>query len=187
MGLVMTLGLTIVWACGETGSGTSGGTAPTDSVASTMEEKIDDSNWEYNEIPDEMTDDTTYLAHVVSENAVDFDFPYDGGSTLMLTVRKSPQYGSDIYIKISKGQFNSGIYGQKIKMRFDENKAFDLNCKTASDGSSDLLFLTNFKKLLPQLKQSKTLKISCEFWNEGTRTFSFNIEGLKWEHKEGKK
>ena len=38
MGLVMTLGLTIVWACGETGSGTSGGTAPTDSVASTMEE-----------------------------------------------------------------------------------------------------------------------------------------------------
>lgn len=187
MGTTMACSLVMMCACGGTTNENSGGGAPTDSVQPAVEAKEAESNWEYSEYPDEMSDDTTYLASVVSENSVDFDFPYDGGSSLKLTIRKSPQYGSDIYIKISKGQFNSGIYGQKIKMRFDENKAFDLNCKTASDGSSDLLFLTNFKKLLPQLKQSKTLKISCEFWNEGTRTFTFNIEGLKWEHKEGKK
>lgn len=183
----MALGLVMMYGCGGASSDNSAGDVATDSVMTQVDEKETESNWEYSEYPDEMSDDTTYLASVVSENSVDFDFPYDGGSTLTLTVRKSPQYGSDIYIKISKGQFNSGIYGQKIKVRFDENKAFDVNCRTASDGSSDLLFLTNYKKLIAQLKQSKTLKVSCEFWNEGTRTFTFNIEGLKWEHKEGKK
>lgn len=187
MGTAMAFGLVMMCACGGTTNENSDGGAPTDSVQPAVEVKEAESNWEYSEYPDEMSDDTTYLASVVSENSVDFDFPYDGGSTLTLTVRKSPQYGSDIYIKISKGQFNSGIYGQKIKVRFDESKAFDVNCRTASDGSSDLLFLTNYKKLVKQLKDAKVLKVSCEFWNEGTRTFTFNVEGLKWEHGEGKK
>ena len=139
--------------------------------------------WEYNETVDEMTDKTTYIARVISENEVDFEFPYSGGSKLFLFLRNDPQYGKDVFIKISKGQFNSSILdGQKIKVRFDEDKAFDVNCNTPSDHSSDVLFLTGYRKIVDRLKTAKTMKISVEFFNEGKRTFTFDVKDLKWEH-----
>ncbi len=101
------------------------------------------SNWSYSESIDEMTDKTTFLASVTSENEVNFDFPYNGGSVLTLTIRQSPQYGKDIYIKISKGQFNCGVYGETIKVRFDDDKPITFNCVEPSDHSSDLLFIQN--------------------------------------------
>ncbi|MDE5800530.1 MAG: hypothetical protein K2H74_05850 [Paramuribaculum sp.] len=144
-----------------------------------VEEK---SAWNYTESVDEMTDKTTYFATLTSENSVDFDFPYDGGSRLILTIRDSPQYGKDIYIKISKGQFNSSINGTNIKVRFDENEAFTVHCNEASDYSTDILFLSNYNKLLKNLKNSRTMKINVEFFSEGVRTFSFRTADLEWHH-----
>lgn len=142
----------------------------------------DQSDWKYSESVDEMTDKTAYFATIESDNSVDFEFPYDGGSTLSFTIRQSPQYGNDMYIRISKGQFNPGISGTKIKVRFDDNEAISVNCVEPSDYSTDLLFLKGYDKLLKQIKDSKSMKINVEFFNEGTRTFTFNIQGLEWNH-----
>lgn len=140
------------------------------------------SSWDYSESIDEMTDKMTYFATIESENSVDFDFPYEGGSTLYFTLRQSPQYGNDIYIQISKGQFNSGVNGTNIKMRFDDNEFFTVHCNQPSDYSQDLLFLQGYKKIVNQLKNSEKMKISVEFFNEGERTFSFKTADLQWNH-----
>ncbi|MDE6351583.1 MAG: hypothetical protein K2K88_00355 [Muribaculaceae bacterium] len=138
--------------------------------------------WEYRETIDEMTDKTTYYASIESENEVKFEFPYNGGSSLTLTIRDSPQYGKNMYIKISKGQFNSGFDGTNIKVRFDDKEPITVHCNFPSDYSTDLLFLANFNKLLNLIKDSKTMKINAEFFSEGTRTFTFKTEGLEWNH-----
>lgn len=139
-------------------------------------------DWVYNETIDEMTDKASYTASVVSENSVDFDFPYQGGSTLQFTLRDDPQYGHDAYIRISSGQFNTSFNGTKIKIRIDSNDAMTFNCNEASDGSQDILFLKGYERIVKALKDAKTMKISAEFFSEGTRTFTFNVEGLEWNH-----
>ena len=138
--------------------------------------------WEYHQAIDEMTDKTTYYATIESENEVKFDFPYNGGSSLTLTIRDSPQYGKNIYIKISKGQFNYGINGTNIKVRFDDSEPITVHCNQPSDYSTDVLFLDNFNKVLNKIKESSTMKINAEFFSEGTRTFTFKTEGLEWDH-----
>ena len=144
--------------------------------------EIKKSDWVYNESIDEMTDKISYTATVVSENSVDFDFPYQGGSTLQFTLRNDPQYGRDAYIRISSGQFNTSYNGTKIKLRIDDNEAKTIYCNEASDGSQDVLFLNGYDKIVKALKGAKTMKISAEFFSEGTRTFTFNVEGLEWNH-----
>ncbi|MBD5254625.1 MAG: hypothetical protein HDS53_00910 [Barnesiella sp.] len=139
-------------------------------------------NWQYREEIDEMTDKTSYYAKTVSTNSVDFGFPYEGGSTLSLTVRDSPQYGEDVFISVSKGQFNSHYNGTTIKMRFDDADPFTVNCSEPSDLSSDILFLNGYSKIVGLLKKSSTMKISVEFFQEGTRTFTFDVKDFKWDH-----
>lgn len=151
-------------------------------IANETPAKQENNSWEYSEEIDEMTDKTTYIASINSTNEVEFGFPYEGGSSLRLILRDSPQYGKDIMISISSGQFNTDIYGTKIKVRFDDAPAFDVKCNEPSDVSSDVLFLTNYSKLIKLMKESKTLKINAEFFQEGVHTFTFDIEGLKWEH-----
>lgn len=184
--LVVLLVLGLVGACfGESetegNNKTNGDSAAATNAAAQTESAS--SAWEYSETIDEMTDKKSYLAYVESENSVNFDFPYDGGSTLSLCLRDDPQYGKDVYIKISKGQFNSNVIsGQTIKVRFDQDEPYDVRCNGSSDYSMDVLFLDGYKKLVERLKTAKTMKISVEFFNEGTRTFTFNVENLEWEH-----
>ena len=139
--------------------------------------------WQYSEETDEMTDKTNYFAQIGSENTADFDFPYEGGSKLWLTLRNHAEYGKDICIQISRGQFNANIIdGQTVTLRFDDEKPFTVTGMPASDGSMDLLFLRNYKKIAEKLKTAKKLLIKVEFFQEGNRTFTFDVEGLQWEH-----
>ena len=147
-------------------------------------EDENNTGWTYSETVDEMTDKTCYMASVVSENSAEFGFPYDGGSFLTFVIRDSPQYGKDMFIAISKGQFNCSFNGEDIKIRFDSNEAFTVHCNGPSDMSQDYIFLNqrDFNKILKLLKESKTMKINVEFFNEGAHTFTFNVEGLEWNH-----
>ena len=148
----------------------------------TSEKAETKSDWKYSEETDEMTDKIAYFATVQSENEVEFDFPYQGGSTLSFTLRDSPEFGKDAYIRISKGQFNVQYNGTKIKIRFDDKEPITVTANEASDGSMDILFLRNYAKLVNALKEAKTMKINVEFFNEGIRTFTFDVANLKWEH-----
>lgn len=184
LAVIFILGL--IGACfGESETETTSNGTSDSAVATIEEEKKDEpkSKWEYSESVDEMTDKKSYLAYIVSENEVDFEFPYNGGSNLLLYLRNDPQYGQNIYIKITKGQFNMDLIdGQTIKVRFDEDQAFNVKCNGPSDHSMDVLFLNGYKKVVDRLKTAKTMKVSVEFFNEGTRTFTFDVANLNWEH-----
>jgi hypothetical protein len=128
-----------------------------------------------------MTSAKNYFATVESTNTIDFEFPYDGGSTGSITVRNMEKT-NDVLIGISKGQFNLHSDGITIKARFDDKKPMTFTCLEPSSGSSETLFIENTKKFITQLKSAKKVIIQAEFYDSGPREMEFDTKDLKWSH-----
>lgn len=137
------------------------------------------SAWSYSESKDELRGKTTYHARVVSDNSVQFDFPYNGGARLTMTVRKSPQYGSDVIFRISKGQYTCGLYNCKGAISFD-GRSEALTLTTPADHSSDVLFATYGDAIIRKLKNSDRTIVELPFYQEGNRQFVFDTTNLEW-------
>lgn len=151
------------------------------SIASKEEKQL--KTWNYSTDTDEMNDSKSRFASLVSDNTVNFDFPYQGGSSLILTVRYMKKYGTDVYIKISSGQFICNEYQgtNNVRVRFDEAPPVKFSTNEPSDGSSDMLFLNNANKFIKLAKQAKTIKIEAPFYQERNRIFIFTVDKpLEW-------
>lgn len=140
-------------------------------------------NWIYDSSTDEMRGTKSFFAKTVSLNSHDFDFPYNGGSKLMLTVRKKGS-SNDIYITISKGQILCGSYnGCEVSFKFDDGKVQSITMVEPESHNSDMLFVSYDKtvsKLIDQMSRSKKLTVEVPFYREGKRQFNFDISGLDW-------
>lgn len=139
-------------------------------------------DWSYRTDKDELRGKTVYLASADSENSVDFDFPYAGGSTLTMTVRRHPKYGDDVYFRISKGQFICGIDDCDGTINYGDGPQ-PISLAEPEDNSSDLLFASNGSGVIAHLKKAKRVIIELPFYQEGNRQFTFNTNGLNWPPK----
>src|SRR5690606_28688053 len=117
-----------------------------DKKPSQVNEKIKpEYGWTYKSDKDPMTDKERFFATTRSLNMFQFDFPYEGGSFLYLTIRK--MNGKDeVILKIDKGQFGNS-YTNNVEIRFDENNPISYSFNTAADGSSDYIFLSSSKQI----------------------------------------
>lgn len=141
------------------------------------------SKWRYSEDTDQIRNTKSYRAMLFSENSVDFDFPYNGGSILGMALRKSAKYGDDIFFTISKGQFSCGYDGCHAIIKFDDGKPQKISLVEAADGDMTTLFLSGKAgNLAAKIKKSKTMMIELSFFQEGSRQFLFQTEGLQWKH-----
>ncbi|CAM3700826.1 hypothetical protein MUGA111182_03990 [Mucilaginibacter galii] len=140
-----------------------------------------ESKWQYSEEVDKMTSAKNYFATIESDNQLDFEFPYDGGSNGTITVRKMAK-STDVLIGISKGQFNSHSDGTTVKVRFDDKKPINFTCSEPSDGSSDALFIDSPKKFLTLLKSAKKVIVQAEFYESGLKEMEFDTKDFKWNH-----
>lgn len=141
------------------------------------------SNWIYNTTKDEMRGREAKLATTVSTNSVDFDFPYNGGSKLILTLRKSGNK-TDVMVTVSKGQILCGIRGCETAFKFDTGAVQTITMTEPDNHASDVLFVMHDKtedKIINQLKTSKKLVIEVPFYQEGKKQFTFDVSGLKWD------
>lgn len=136
-------------------------------------------NWSYGEQVDKMTDKTMYFASCQSTNKVEFDFPYDGGSSLSITVRNM-NGANEVILQISKGQFMSS-YSSAVKIKFDDEAIKSYNFTEPSDNSNDYIFLNSGPSIIKKLRTAKKLKIQPQFFQEGQTVFEFDVAGLKWE------
>ena len=77
-----------------------------DSVSSAGAEKKNTvkENWEYSQKVDKMDNKTTYYAECISTDVLQFEFPYNGGSTVTLVIRNMNNK-NEILLTIDKGQF----------------------------------------------------------------------------------
>lgn len=139
-------------------------------------------NWQYETSKDEMRGIESKFATTVSTNTVDFDFPYNGGSKLILTLRKRGKE-VDVMVAVSKGQILCRIQNCETAFKFDNGLVQSITMSEPESHSSDLLFIAYDKtksKVISQLKNSKKLVIEVPFYQEGKKQFTFDVSGLEW-------
>ncbi|TKC54979.1 hypothetical protein FBD94_25645 [Pedobacter hiemivivus] len=129
-----------------------------------------------------MTSKKTYYASIDAKDLLHFDFPYDGGCSTTLYVRKMSEK-TDVFVKFSKAQLIIDSYnGSNFRVKFDKNPSSVYTFNGASDHSSNVAFLQNTSRFINNLKRSKKVTIELEFYNEGNQAIEFDTEGFKWNH-----
>lgn len=139
-----------------------------------------DSNWTYEESVDEITGAKTMMASTSSVNVLEFDFPYDGGSTGDLTIWKTGEK-LDIYLKISNGHFlTSYKWNRTLEVKFDNENTMKCAYGSPSNYRSNVIFLDQATRLLAQLQKAKQVNIKVDFYNDSSQVLTFNTGGLNF-------
>lgn len=141
-------------------------------------EEIIPEYWSYTSDIDKMTSGKKLYAYCDSYTIANFQFPYDGGSTFQLLLRKESNK-SLVILSVSKGQF-LGSYNSTLRVKFDDNKVENFSFSEPNDGTSNVIFINNESRFIKKLKKAKQLKIEAEFYQEGRVVIEFNVQGLKW-------
>lgn len=79
--------------------------------------------WRYDTYDDDMSQKKISTATLSSTNTLSFSFPYAGEQHAMLQLRKHPRWGSNVILKIERGQFLCNSYdGCSVMVRFGAGK-----------------------------------------------------------------
>lgn len=140
------------------------------------------SNWNYNESTDAMRGKTTYFACVNSDNELNFDFPYGGGSTGQLCLRNSPKFGRDVILTIDKGQFTCSFEGCSVSVKFDHGSILSFGASESADGTTNTIFIHGYSKFEQEIRKSKSMIIEAQYYQEGAQQLTFTVSGFDWKH-----
>jgi len=136
--------------------------------------------WTYLDDVDKMSGKTSKFAYTTSTNTEQLGFPYNGGTTMDLNVRKHPRMGTDVYITVNKGQLNHEYDGNSIMVKFDTESPQRYSVNEPSDNSRDTFFILGSKKFISKLKKSSKVIVEVEFYTDGNHQFEFNTANLEW-------
>lgn len=136
--------------------------------------------WQYEKTVDQ-AGHPVYKASIVSPTQLRFDFPYAGGSTATLTIRKR-ESGTHVYIQVSNGQFNRSFQGGHARVRFDSRPPATYAFSAAENGSANVIFFDSEQALIGQLKASQKMTVDVEFAGQSKRQIEFRTAGLTWNY-----
>lgn len=137
------------------------------------------SGWSYDTVGDEVRGKPVEFASLTSENSVDFGPPYGGGSTLIMIVRKHPEYGQDVAFTISKGQFVCSFEGCTGTINYGRGPV-RLRLKESADYNPKTLFASDGLGVINKLKSAQKVVVELPFYQEGDRQFTYNTAGFAW-------
>jgi hypothetical protein len=138
---------------------------------------------------DEMRGTAQKFVRSVSDNSVDFDFPYNGGSQMTIVLRskkvmlKEGQKPDNLkpteaVLVMSKGQFLCNSFNDcHISVKFDDGKIQQYSMTEAADGSADVIFFENSASFIKNVSSHKKLIIEAEFYQAGNKQFKFDLTG----------
>lgn len=134
--------------------------------------------WSYRTYTDEATGKEAKTGSLTSKNSMNFDFPYRGIQHGHFTVRNHPRYGVSAYLSIRKGQLLCSSYSNPtVLIRFDNGAASSYNCNKPADYSSNTVFIEGVGRLEARMKTAKKMYVTVSVYNEGSRTWEFNVNG----------
>jgi outer membrane murein-binding lipoprotein Lpp len=122
---------------------------------------------------------TVAKASITSPDSLKFGFPYADGSTATLSIRKRDG-STTLYLRVSNGQFNRSFQGGNARIRFDSEPAATYTFSAAANGSANVIFFDEVKKLIKKIKASRKMIIDVDFYAQGTRQIEFRTAGLTW-------
>lgn len=140
-------------------------------------------NWNYSNDVDKVRGSTSYYATTISTNTIYQDPPYEPDTSMKLTVRRAPAFGTDVVLTISSGQLMCPSYeGCHGTVSFDGGPAQSVDFAGPADNSSDTIFVEGAVGFIAKLKKAKKVVIEKTVYEAGNPQFEFDVSGLKWEH-----
>ena len=135
--------------------------------------------WSYSTTKDQMRGTTMRTASVRSNNSLQFDFPYGGGSYGTLLLRHSGA-NVEVAIVMDKGQFTCDSFSDEtIAVKFDGGVVREFGCTGTSDGRADALFILREHEFLDRLTKSQRVITETQFFQAGRKQLTFDVQGLK--------
>lgn len=141
------------------------------------------STWDFTFNKDQFTDSKNIWASITSDNYITQEFPYNGQTRAIITVRYMKKYGFDVIIQISQGQMNgTQYYGTDyITARFDNGSAKKYYFNESADGDSKVVFLRKSSEFIKNCKSAKDIVIDLPLYQGGRPVFNFHVdEPLTW-------
>ena len=136
--------------------------------------------WQYQQTVEPSTG-TTYKASLNAANLLQLAYPYEGGSTVTLTIRNRGG-NTNAYLSVSKGMFAPSFQGGKALIRFDEGRSVTYSLTAAANGRGNLLFIDDEKRLIQQIRTSRTMAVQIKMVGQNLNEMRFNSAGLRWNH-----
>lgn len=140
---------------------------------------VPSTEWEYSSGVDEMSDIKIETAKTRSVNPLSFRPPYGGPQRAALVLRRKSEKLDAVIIAIERGQFVCGA-SCVIEVRFDDGEPVRLDASPPSDGSTEMLFVSDAQLFLRRLRGKSRLRIGATFHLEGRRVLEFVTSGLAW-------
>ncbi len=143
-------------------------------------------NFIYDTYEDTASGKTVFTNWLISVNEINLSFPYSGSQNGILTIRNHPRFGEDIIFRIEKGQILSldGISLDDNKyflVRFDNGEVERWNYSESTSQSSDIIFIGKREEFLKKLLDSEKIYITVNLYQEGQKTFIFDVSLKKSE------
>lgn len=132
--------------------------------------------WRYDDnTVDKMSGKTAHYAVLVSDNSLNLDRPYQGENRGQITVRKHPQYGTDVLIGIDKGQILCRSYDPcLVTIKFDNGKPAQFSAVSPADHSSETVFLENSKRFIAQARKATRILVQFDVYRGGRPVLEFS-------------
>ena len=160
----------------------------TDSTIATISDSKKDSapesNWVFDSTINKMTSKINYTASISANELLDLKFPYQGGVSVSLSIRKKAGEENEAFLYLSKGQLMAAHSYEEgtIRLRFDEEAPESYSVIGSTDNSSNIVFINSVNKVINKLKRSKKLIIEAVVYDNGNQQMEFNTTGFKWKH-----
>lgn len=123
---------------------------------------------------------------MVSTNAHQFNFPYQGGARLSIIAwndptQPDPDDRSPVGLFLNKGQFScfaSDVCA--IHIRVDDADVEPFSARLTEDSGLMWLYSNGAARLLDAIARNKALIVEVPVYQYGDRQFKFNLVPLKW-------
>lgn len=138
--------------------------------------------WSTDESQDKMTGKVRKTASVLSSDSLSLGFPYQGSNHGVLGVRRHPQFGLDVYLRIDKGQILCSSYrGCKVLVKFDAAAPVSFEGAESADHDSSIVFIENPNKFIGLARKAQSITVQIGLYQNGMQTLTFNTPGgLTW-------
>ena len=139
------------------------------------------SAWTYDDRQDPMTDAYTRTACTTSSNQAYLSPPYRP-TNARLCIRQSPQHGLDVYVHLLRdGQIICRSFQNcTVPVRFGDGAQQSFSATDATDGSSDVVFITNASRFVAAAGDADVIRIQLTFYRDGDQVLEFPSAGLEW-------
>lgn len=154
------------------------------SISSEQSENKITNGWVYKSWKNPMDDTKTYSAEIVSNEKLNFKFPYNQKATNRLHIGIRNQSGiNEVILYVDEGQFIPDFTNDRgILIRFDTNEAKNFDYVMPNDGSLNGVFISDVPTFISSIKEAKKVTIQCPFYSEGNLALSFDTDSLDWKY-----